>query len=142
VLLPTNADALTAALLEDPPYLFVRSYRSEAIRELLDPILKDRYLDVAPNILVPGRLIDAGQPTLFDVPINRWYALYEADGTRSASPIDIDGEMRTGPFLLERGIVQLHLPGDQPLFVLPADLRRQPQPNAEPHPLFKTPYTF
>ncbi len=141
-LLPDAAASLTRRFTETPPAVVLRSYRSAAIAEVLDPLLERSYVDIAANIAVPGRRIEPGTGVEFDVPLAGSYALYAADGARVNASLMIDGKSRSLPVDLAQSRVKVRIEGAQTLYLLPHDLPRPPVPEATPKAVFTTPYTF
>jgi hypothetical protein len=86
-----------------PPKLILWSYRMDAIDPVVAPLIGNSYAQVAPNIRMAGRRLDADKPILFNVPIAGRYRLYsEAGGTLQGS-VDIDGVTLVPPTVLGRG---------------------------------------
>jgi hypothetical protein len=97
-----NSEAYRS-LLRTPPKVILWSYRLEAIRPLIAPLLGHRYVRIGPNILVAGQRLTGGQRAVFDVPVAGTYALYGPAGEPVPGRIAVDGQVLRTPVDLARG---------------------------------------
>jgi hypothetical protein len=136
---------LYQGLTDAPPNLVIRSYRTEALRSVLEPFLESRYLAIAPNIMLPGRTLPLGRAVTFDAPIAGAYGIYDEMGAPIAGRIQVDGVWRDLPVRLSaRTHTLLAEGGDRPLVILPAGLSLGPlaPEMMTPAPLFAGVYSF
>lgn len=91
------------ALTQTPPKMILWSYRMNDIAPVVGPLIRDRYVQVAPNIRLAGRRLHVGRTVRFDVPIAGRYKLYSDTGEPLAGQIEIDGHLRTSHFDLPAG---------------------------------------
>jgi hypothetical protein len=75
----------------------------EAIDPLVAPLIRDSYVQIAPNLRIAGRRLYRGQTATFDVPIGGKYALYSETGEPVPGTVEIDGKALNSPFNLARG---------------------------------------
>jgi hypothetical protein len=92
-----------------PPKLILWSYRMEAIEPVIAPLLRDSYVQVAPNIRMAGVRLRRGVPAAFKVPIAGKYALYDSSGRPVAGQLQVDGLAARRPLLLGKGRVLVTL---------------------------------
>jgi hypothetical protein len=127
------------------PKVWILTYRSDALADVLAPYLEQAYVPIFPNVLITGVELRPGSTTEFQ---NWWpgaYRLYRPDGSPAEVSYVIDGQQVAGIVQIDRGehSVQM-LAGERPLYLLPADislpfdLGRPP----ERRPLFDRVYTF
>jgi hypothetical protein len=104
-----------------PPKLIIWTYRMDAIAPVVDPLIRDSYVQVAPNIRLPGRRLNAGQPTVFDVPVPGTYALYDELGRPAPDKLAVNGAIVREPVYLGRGRAEVKSlsNGEKPLLLLP-----------------------
>jgi hypothetical protein len=121
-----------------PPKLVLWSYRLDNIQPVIEPLLRNRYVKIGPNLLIAGSRLRSGSPTDFDVPISGRYALYTKSGQPLKAEVGVDGVTRTSPFFLAAGRKRITISSGGPeIFLLPADLRLGPiDPLAEDKPIF------
>jgi hypothetical protein len=86
-----------------PPKVVLWSYRLDAIRPLIAPLIRSGYVRIAPNIWVAGRRLTAGKPALFDVPVAGVYALYGPDGEPFGGRVEVDDELLGSKIMLKPG---------------------------------------
>lgn len=86
-----------------PPKIILWSYRMESVYPVVAPLIRDSYVQVAPNLRIAGRLLRAGEPTTFVVPVTARYALYGPTGRRQDGEVEVDGTLLEPPFRLEKG---------------------------------------
>lgn len=67
-----ETDLLTR-IYESSPKVFVTTYRSEKLKDELEPFLANRYVPIYPNILVAGRELAPGETTSFNAPYGGQY---------------------------------------------------------------------
>jgi hypothetical protein len=87
----------------NPPRMIIWSYRMDAIAGVLDPLIRDSYIQVAPNLRLAGRRLRAGEPARFNVPVAGVYALYDEAGRPVQGRLAIDGVAKDGQVELPRG---------------------------------------
>ena len=107
-------------IVADRPKIWILSYRTLALAEVLAPYFENAYLPILPNIMIAGVRIDPGRDSVFET---RWpgkYRLYTADGTPSDAALTIDGEPATGVVRVAVGRHRLSAAeGQGPLYLLP-----------------------
>ncbi len=132
-------------IFAEQPKLVILSYRTKFIEAALAPFLAHSYLPVAPNILLAGTTVAAGEATVFEA---RWagaYRLYGADGRPSTARLLADGREVAGALRLDLGPHRLRLVQEAgPLYLLPANLERPVTvlPEAVQEPLFDRAHNF
>src|SRR5262249_54292879 len=75
------------------PKLWILSYRTRAVGDILTPYLVDAYIPIYPNVLIAGRALDGGGEIVFRV---RWpgrYRLVDAAGRPSEAVFEVDGKL-------------------------------------------------
>jgi hypothetical protein len=81
----------------------------EGVKEVVEPLIRDSYVQVAPNIRLAGQRLTRGREVTFDVPVPGIYWLYDVGGR------PLPGRLRTGEKVhgssvrLERGRVKVRL---------------------------------
>jgi len=117
-----------------PPKLILWSYRMDDIDRVVAPLLRDRYVKVAPNILVAGHRLEPGKVARFDVPVAGRYALYRDDGRPLIGRLALAGKSVAAPVELTRGPQSVTLvEGAAPALLLPeGDYAGRVEP-ATPH---------
>ncbi|MCB2059965.1 MAG: hypothetical protein KDE21_05625 [Novosphingobium sp.] len=98
-----EASVAYRGLRDAPPKLLISSYRLDAIRPVIDPLIRDRYVAISPNIRITGRQLHSGASQSFDPPVAGRYALYGLDGSKLSGEIEIDGASFTTPVDLAPG---------------------------------------
>jgi hypothetical protein len=86
-----------------PPKIILWSYRMDAIEPVVGPLIRNSYVQIAPNLRMAGRRLSLGEPVTFDVPIAGTYALYGAAGEPLQGKVQIDGAEVDSPVSLARG---------------------------------------
>jgi len=86
-----------------PPKIILWSYRMQDIYPVVAPLIRNSYVQVAPNIRMVGLRLKRGQPMTFDVPVGGSFALYGTDGEPLLGKVEIDGKALGPPFRLDRG---------------------------------------
>lgn len=86
-----------------PPKIILWTYRMDAVDSVVGPLIRNSYVQIAPNLRVAGRRLDLGKPVAFDVPIGGTYALYSASGEPLQGKVDIGGIAVNLPTYLTRG---------------------------------------
>jgi hypothetical protein len=94
---------------ESPPKLVIWSYRMDAIEPVVAPLIRNSYVQVAPNVRMAGRKLHLGAATQFKVPISGLYALYSVTGRQVFGRIEVDGQSRGFPVRLEKGSNSIRL---------------------------------
>lgn len=92
-------------LAETPPKLIIWSYRMDEIEPVVGPLIRQSYVQVAPNIRLAGARLRRGGATNFTAPVAGAYALYDLAGMPVRAGAMINGEATTSPITLERGLV-------------------------------------
>jgi hypothetical protein len=106
---------------ETPPKMIIWSYRMDAIKRVVDPLIRDSYVQVAPNIRLAGRRLRLGQPVAFVVPVAGTYALYSESGEPLNGAIEIGNALVRSPVRLRRGCTVVTLrSGAEEALLLPA----------------------
>lgn len=105
-------------LAESPPKLIIWSYRMDAIEPVIAPLIRDSYVQVAPNIRLAGHRLTAGEPTRFIVPVAARYRLYDEAGRPIEGQLEVDGTLVSAPVSLTRGAKLVNLKGVPPRALL------------------------
>ncbi|MEP2612537.1 DUF7055 domain-containing protein [Marinobacter alexandrii] len=100
---------LYAIFSQTPPHTVIRTYRLEGVEPVIRQRLRQSYVKVAANILLPGQALRLGEATVFDVPISGQYMLYSDAGQPIESIIEIDGTAAIMPIDLEVGKLSVKL---------------------------------
>jgi len=135
---------LFRALAESPPNLIIKTYRTEALRSVLQPLLENRYIEISRNIMLPGRKLSPSENVTFDVPLAGEYGLYDHNGMPIGSRAQVDGMWRDLPVRLTAGAHAIFIASEEgTVFILPEGLSLGPLPRGEsPIPLFQAVYSF
>ena len=88
---------------DHPPKAVLWSYRMDAVEPVMGSLIRESYVQIAPNLRVAGRRLNRGQPALFDVPVPGRYALYSDSGEPSNGQVEVGGVIHSSPVQLERG---------------------------------------
>ena len=102
-----------------PPKVILWSYRMDAIDPLVEPLLRDSYVQIAPNLRIAGQRLEAGRESRFNVPVAGEYALYDLAGRPAASSLVVDGKPVQSPVQLTRGTHTVALDGARSAMILP-----------------------
>jgi hypothetical protein len=86
-----------------PPKLILWSYRMDAIEPVIDSLIRDSYVQVAPNTRLAGVRLRIGQTRLFQVPIGGQYSLYDDSGRPLQGDLRIGNTIEHSPVALTRG---------------------------------------
>lgn len=97
-----------------PPKLIIWSYRMDAVEPLVGPLIRDSYVQLAPNIRIAGVRLGGGQVVRFVVPVAGRYALYDEMGAMIPGPVLLNGMPMRLPIELKRGAVTVGLPMGAP----------------------------
>jgi len=115
--------SMIETVLADQPKLWIHTYRTFRIWDILTPYFEHSYLSIEPNIFVTGSLLAPDRVTQFR---NRWqgrYSLFHANGQEVREAVKIDGIATHPPFDLPLGTYRIGpVAGDTELFLLPSDL--------------------
>lgn len=127
---------------ERPPKIILWSYRMTAIDPVVGSLIRDSYVQVAPNLRVAGRRLVRGEPTTFKVPLAARYALYAEDGRAVQAQVEVNGFRSFGPFDLDRGSTRIVLvSGPEGAFLLPqGSYERAIRPGSDDKSLFDRVY--
>lgn len=107
-------------LAKSPPKIILWSYRLDAVESVIAPLVRDSYVQIAPNLRIAGRRLQPGVQTRFDVPIAGTYQLFDASGRPVSGEVRINGVLRDAPFRLSTGVRTLTLQsGTTTAFLLP-----------------------
>jgi len=90
-------------LANSPTKIILWSYRMDGIYPVVEPLIRNSYVQVAPNLRLAGRRLRLGERVTFDVPIAGRYALYSASGQPLRGQVEIDGAVLDPPLGLEPG---------------------------------------
>lgn len=110
-------------ILDEGPKLWILSYRTDKVDDLLSPVFERSYVPVATNVLLTGTSIEGGLEVTFDAVWQGDYRLYTLDGRPADVAVEVDGDRRRGVIAIERGAHTLRIvePGGR-YVLLPADL--------------------
>ena len=128
-------------LFAEGPKIWIVTYRTSSLGNVILPYLSQSYIPVYPNVLLTGAVVQPGRKTAF---VNHWsgrYALYDAAGRLVEDSVLIDGRAVSGEIDLEPGRYHIELPlysGSDLLCLLPAgvDLPESLPARGRPRPLF------
>lgn len=126
---------------EGRPKVFILTYRSDKVADLLEPFLAESYVRVGSNLLLSGIELRSGEATRF---VNRWPGEYDVrvtGGLDVGVVLEVDGRPVTAPVTLDVGVRELVLGGAVGrAWLLPSDAPRDLElgadlPRAELFPL-------
>lgn len=106
-----QASELYLIFQRSPPETVIWSYRMDAVEPVIRDRLEASYVKVAPNIRVPGRMLESGLPTRFDAPKAGRYTLYSDRGLAVEGQLKIDGETVQLPASIAAGPATIELIG-------------------------------
>ncbi len=136
---------LVDAVFADSPKLWILSYRTDALSDVLEPYFANAYVPIFPNVLIAGVELTREHAVAFQAYWPGEYQLYRADGTPTDTSFALDGRRGSGIVRLGKGehSVQM-LAGEGPLYLLPADIALPFELGRPPErqPLFNRVYTF
>jgi len=92
-----------------PPKVILWSYRMNAIMPVVGPLIRDSYVQVAPNIRLAGAELRVGEAVSFDPPVAGRYAVYDLAGRPGQAQVEVDGVAAALPLVLKRGRVTITL---------------------------------
>lgn len=98
-----NSSEAYRIFANSPPKIILWSYRMDAIEPVVGPLIRNSYVQVAPNIRLAGRRLQLGQAVEFDVPIAGTYALYSENGTPLQGELQVGRAVVRSPIRLARG---------------------------------------
>jgi hypothetical protein len=84
-----------------PPKIIIWSLRMDGIYPVVAPIIKESYVQVAPNIRMAGRRLKLGVPTRFDAPLAGSYDLYSPTGQPQRGNVEINGKALSPPLWID-----------------------------------------
>ncbi|MER8660318.1 hypothetical protein NKH34_04160 [Mesorhizobium sp. M1148] len=90
-------------LSDSPPKMVLWSYRMDLIDTVIAPLIRDSYVQIAPNIRMAGRRLYSGRPVVFKVPVAGRYSLYTTSGELADGEVEINGTSHSSPLSLEAG---------------------------------------
>lgn len=93
----------------NPPKLIIWSYRLDAIKDVIEPLVRSSYVQVAPNIRIAGTRLMAGHPVDFIAPVPGRYEVYDLNGKRSDAQLEVDGIASGAVVDLARGPAKISL---------------------------------
>ena len=137
----TNSEAYRI-FANSPPKVILWSYRMDAIMPVVAPLIRDSYVQVAPNIRMAGVELRAGATVTFDVPIAGTYAAYDLSGRPVPIELEVGDAAATRPLVLRRGRVSITLrrgPGEV-LLVRQGSYAGRFEPGADKKDLFAKVY--
>ncbi|MER8431917.1 ArnT family glycosyltransferase [Mesorhizobium caraganae] len=91
-------------LSDSPPKVVLWSYRMDMIDPVIAPLIRDSYVQIAPNIRMAGRRLRSGRLDVFKVPVPGRYNLYTTNGQPADGKVEINGTPRSLPLSLEAGV--------------------------------------
>lgn len=91
-------------LSNSPPKMILWTYRLDKIEPVIAPLIRDSYVQIAPNIRMAGRRLRSDHLEIFKVPVAGRYRLYTTNGQAADGEVEIDGTLRSQPFSLQAGI--------------------------------------
>jgi hypothetical protein len=90
-------------LANTPPKVILWSYRMDAIDPVVAPLIRNSYVQIAPNLRIAGRRLRLGESATFNVPIPGRFQLYSETGTPLPGRVEVDGRVKAPPFHLAGG---------------------------------------
>ena len=100
------------AFANTPPKLIIWSYRMDAIEPVIGPLVRDSYVQIAPNIRIAGIRLRSGEAATFVVPVAGSYELYDLEGRPvEAAEVRVDGAPAQMPLSLSKGRVSISYSG-------------------------------
>lgn len=93
--------------VHSPPKLILWNYRVDSILPVILPLIRDSYVQVAPNIRMPGARLRSDKAATFDVPIAGNYALYDFRGNSVRGQLEVNGVEAKLPLKLRRGEISV-----------------------------------
>jgi hypothetical protein len=104
------------------PKIWILNWRTEKLKEVLDPYFANSYLQILPNIMVTGIEVISSEETKF---INRWYGkyrLFSSEGQPINGRFSVNGRTISGTVQIPLGenLVKLEAPPTS-AYLLPAD---------------------
>ncbi|ESW66379.1 MULTISPECIES: hypothetical protein [unclassified Mesorhizobium] len=90
-------------LSDSPPKMVLWSYRMDLIDTVIAPLIRDSYVQIAPNVRMAGRRLYSGRPVVFKVPVAGRYSLYTTSGELADGEVEINGTSHSSPLSLEAG---------------------------------------
>ncbi|MGZ2411716.1 hypothetical protein ACUXST_001113 [Sphingomonas sp. F9_3S_D5_B_2] len=107
-------------LAHSSPKLILWSYRMDAIEPVVGPLIRNDYVQVAPNIRMVGRELKRSTAARFNVRIPGAYALYNRAGQPVGGTIAVNGHASTAPIRMPRGSYDITLlSGPESALLLP-----------------------
>lgn len=88
---------------EAPPKVVLWSYRMDNIYPIVSGLLDRSYVQVAPNIRLAGRHLRADKGEDFKVPVGGAYGLYSETGEPIQGRVEVDGVLKSPPFVMAVG---------------------------------------
>jgi hypothetical protein len=95
---------------QTPPKVILWTYRMDGIRPVAEPLIRDSYVQVAPNIRMAGAQLGPGGATTFNVRLPGRYALYDLTGRRVPGALKVNGRLSATPVNLLAGPATLEMP--------------------------------
>ncbi len=115
-----NGSEAYRSLRRTPPKVILWSYRLDAIRPVIAPLVRHSYVRVAPNTWIAGRRLTVDQPAKFNVPVPGVYQLYGPSGEAVAGGLEVDGQQLRTAINFSRGARTIVLrSGPSTAFLLP-----------------------
>lgn len=93
-----------------PPKVILWSYRMDGIEPVVGPLIRNSYVEVAPNIRMAGAQLRRGGQTTFNVRLPGRYALYDLAGRPVRAMLKINGRLSATPVNLRTGPAILEMP--------------------------------
>ena len=121
---------------KSPPKIILWSYRMDAVEPLLDPLIRNSYVQVAPNIRMAGARLLAGETVTFKVPVSGRYALYDSNGKVLRGLIKVNGMPDRVPAALHAGSTVAISSGQDALLVPQGSYRGEFESGSDDKNLF------
>jgi hypothetical protein len=106
------------------PKVWILTYRTDKLKQILNPYFNDSYLRIFPNVLISGIRVTSTGDVKF---INRWegeYRLFSSKGRPLRDSFSVNGRIISGSVEIPLGESLLRLNGLTPIaYLLPADIR-------------------
>ncbi len=132
-------------IFADGAKVWILSYRTSALAEILEPYFRHSYVPIFPNIAIAGTEVPHRREAIYK---NYWtgtYHLYASDGSPSPLSWQLDGERVSGPVYLAAGKHRISLaeaPEQAGYYLLPAGIDLPFDMTADRAPKFLFPHTY
>jgi hypothetical protein len=127
------------------PKIWILTYRTDKLKQILNPYFNNSYLRIFPNILVSGTRVTISDDTKF---INSWYGkyrLFSPEGQPIKGHYSVNGQTTSGntTIMLGENLIKLEAPYPR-AYLLPSDISVpfKITTNMKQIPLFENVYSY